>query len=429
MSGDNLARILAALPAILWFALLGFVFCSIRETLVPMLNRLAPRPRVACIVPVLMAACSPVPYQAQIGTFGTATANLVAAHAQVLSGDRADQRRLFDMAVKTGRAYPTLAPACASDDPGDRPCVYLPNLSTKAVRRKVVGISPPSPPPLPPLPGGAIAVPLVDTASLFGEVPPECVATEDARALAQAKPEAVTGMALRSGSASPEEPSITEADIFDALTAYAEALKAIASADGRAAMDQATTQLAAAVTQVVSTVGRAAPGLGGAAGSVAGAAVRVAGTIAADVEEYRQFEALRENLIAACTSVRTLGIAAGMLTRAHRDLRREMNNRTMSFPLDKDLPKGFDLPAAYAQGWAAANSSQTLAPDPLTVASRMVRAHDALVVAIARGRDEDVTVIQAIDQFALAAKAFRDALPAGPAPAGGAAGPAKANQG
>lgn len=366
-----------------------------------------PHHRIGPLVAIVLAGagCSTVPSQNDIKTFSAAVTDLSSYRISVVSGRRADQQRRDRVIQRLDRAGFTPAVGCVRGGEG---CELV-------QRTNPPGQSVPTPQRITPA--------LLQTSAPRGPdgkpfevpgIPVVCRAAAGATVLETVTPEAVNAPSVEA-----EAPRPTEAAIFAALEDYAGALRAVADAADRKALDEANAKLVTAVTGLATTLGGLAGGAGAAAGPVAGAAAALALELRTALLERDRFVALQTSLRGSCIPVRTLGLAAGLILEGHRTARIALNSQVINRAgrLTMDLDAGpfatrADVPWTFTEAQQATNSTAGLAEHPWEAAKRLVAAHNALVAVVLEERGQGLEALVAVGRFARAVKSLRDAIAA-----------------
>lgn len=386
-----------------------------------MRTRLALPPLLLSIV-----ACSASPYSERIGTLGDALAMMTEANAAIRNGVEPDRWRWDLMRITVRPVRTALPPDCATEDCYFRleppPPIRLPRVPSggQAAALAAAINSPPAPiaPPAPPPPATTSGEDDSDNApGPLRPPPPVCRTAADGRmAAVEATTASQVQAAARPRSSAAAAPArLSEREIYRVLREYGEALKAISNAKDREDFDKAAGSLAETAGQLAGTVGSVASlGAGAAIGPVVAAAVSLIAHGHAQVLERRRYNTLREALIQTCIPIRTLVVATGLLSEAHRRQRISWNEDTMEMARVQVNRGGTDRVASLERGQGAASSLNTLRVDPRIAARRFVAAHDRLVVAVTSGEDQSEAVLTSLTEFVKRADELRRATEALP---------------
>lgn len=371
-------------------------------------------PLVLLSLLALVPACSTLPYVKSIGDIATGTKDAAAGNATFVSLFREQRDRLNLIRVMRG-SIATPTSGCGTTE-ADAECIMEAEEDAverrareirQGTRRIPGSIAPPASPDLSQRMRAAAE-------QADREAPPQvCL---DHREAAGRFAEVRTG-AVAEAAARPAV-SITEAQIFDALVKYAEALQDVTKASDREAFNAASDKLTAAASTVATTVGGFAGPMGVAAAGLVGPAVKLGTFVLGQSLEAARLRALRQGLLDACIPFRTLARAGGLVGAARRELLFEVSSITLNLAKTGTLPRRVDRVQAFLVGQQAASAIDGLrGPDPLEVARQQIKAHDDLVVAVATGAGQGEEGLEALTKFVSLAAELKKAAEAAAAAA------------
>ncbi len=205
------------------------------------------------------------------------------------------------------------------------------------------------------------------------------------------------------------------APAFNALEAYAAALKSVTAAADEAALTQAVQSLATAADGMAGTAQKLAPAAGQAGSLVtpAGSLIGQAFTIYLD---QRRFAALRSAVPAMDPAVRVLGqtvqaalidIRTRQLLQVESDLRRDA--RPLETPAVSMLSTGDYQGKLDTLESRIAAFNQARAADPAATVAAMVSAHHDLAQALQAGSGQGIAVLTSMQTFVATAEQLKAA--------------------
>lgn len=355
----------------------------------------------------MVTGCSSAPYGPQATSFGTATLDMTEAHAAMLRGERLDQQRLDRARVLTGGYAFVVSTGCTSVPALEKSgCRYEtrrttpePNQRSGQARQLQRRIDTAQADP---------ADAAIKAAEVLPDPPAACLKAPNAELLRTVSPVQAVRAAIQADGGH----KLTEADIIELLSAYAEGLKAITDTSERAAFDAASSKLATSAGALATTLGTLAGGAGAAIGPIVVAAVKLGTFATAQAYENARYEALRGALLEACLPLRTLAFAEGAIIEGHRTVRMGINVQTLGLTLPQNAGRGVDRAALFTLGTEATDSTQMLDKSPIAAMRAMVDAHDKLAVAVIEGQGQTAVVEGAITNFVHRAQDFRSAVSA-----------------